>query len=178
MTTPRPSEAAEASLARELWHAARYYLGSRRVLLALGAAALVAGLVFNWSALVAAGIAPLLLSLAPCAAMCALGLCMHRMGGARPSKERAAENGASPALPPETLATAAPGPNGLALGLDGPAAPLQVTAEGRHLTEERTHAEDAGIGRDRDSQARADQAFVPTASPEGKQCCPARSDAG
>jgi hypothetical protein len=34
----------------------------------------------NWSALVAAGIAPLLISALPCAVMCALGLCMSRMG--------------------------------------------------------------------------------------------------
>lgn len=178
MSAPRPSEAAEASLAQDLWHAARYYLGNRRVLLALGATALVAGLAFNWSALVAAGLAPLLLSLAPCGAMCALGLCMSRMGGSRSSKEPAAENSASQALRPETLATAAPDPNGLALGLNGPAAPRQVTADGRRLTQERTHAEDTDIGRDCDTRARADQAFVPTASAEGKPRCPARSDAG
>ena len=179
MSVPRPSEAAEASLAQDLWRAARYYLGDRRVLLAVGATALVAGLAFNWSALAAAGIAPLLLSLAPCAAMCALGLCMNRMGGSCSRKEPAAENSASQALRPETLATAAPDPNGRpALGLDGPATPLQVTAEGRHSTEERTHAENAAIGRDRNSRARADQAFGRIASAAGKRRCPARSDAG
>jgi hypothetical protein len=36
---------------------------------------------WHWSWLVAIGVAPLLLSVAPCAAMCGLGLCMHRMGG-------------------------------------------------------------------------------------------------
>ena len=36
------------------------------------------GLALNWSWLVAAGIAPLILGLAPCVAMCALGLCMPR----------------------------------------------------------------------------------------------------
>lgn len=178
MSLSKPSGTATTPLAQDLWRAARYYLGRRRVLLGLGAVALVAGLAFNWSALAAAGIVPLLLSLAPCAAMCALGLCMHRTGGSRSSKEPAAEDSASQALQPEILATAAPGPNGLALGLDGPAALLQLTAEGRHLTEARTHAEDAGVGRDRDSRARADRDLVPTASPEGKQCCPARSDAG
>jgi hypothetical protein len=35
----------------------------------------------NWSWLVAVGIAPLLIAIAPCAVMCALGLCMSRMGG-------------------------------------------------------------------------------------------------
>ena len=41
-------------------------------------ALLVAGFVWQWSWLVAIGVAPLLISAAPCIAMCALGLCMHR----------------------------------------------------------------------------------------------------
>lgn len=56
----------------------------RRPRLVLGGAVL--GLIataaaWQWSWLVALGVAPLLLSAAPCAAMCGLGLCMHRMGG-------------------------------------------------------------------------------------------------
>jgi hypothetical protein len=47
----------------------------------LAVAIVGAGLALNWSWLVAAGIAPILLALAPCAAMCALGLCMSRMDG-------------------------------------------------------------------------------------------------
>jgi hypothetical protein len=47
--------------------------------LALGVIAVAAA--WQWSWLVAVGVAPLLLSVAPCAAMCGLGLCMHRMGG-------------------------------------------------------------------------------------------------
>jgi len=38
-------------------------------------------MVLKWDLLVAAGIAPLILGLLPCAAMCALGICMSRMGG-------------------------------------------------------------------------------------------------
>lgn len=38
-------------------------------------------MVLIWSWLVALGIAPLLLALAPCAAMCALGLCMKENDG-------------------------------------------------------------------------------------------------
>ncbi|SFO68289.1 hypothetical protein SAMN03159463_02670 [Mesorhizobium sp. NFR06] len=53
----------------------------RRGLIAAGVAIAVASLAFNWSFLVAAGIAPVLLGLLPCAAMCALGLCMNRMTG-------------------------------------------------------------------------------------------------
>jgi hypothetical protein len=45
--------------------------------LLLAAAGIYLGL--DW--LVAAGIAPVLVALAPCAAMCALGLCMNKMGG-------------------------------------------------------------------------------------------------
>ncbi|MDQ2805289.1 MAG: hypothetical protein M3Y41_22395 [Pseudomonadota bacterium] len=51
--------------------------------LVLGSAALgviAAAAVWQWSWLVAIGVAPLLLSVAPCAAMCGLGLCMHHMG--------------------------------------------------------------------------------------------------
>ena len=57
------------------------YLGNRKLLVVLAVAGVGAGLALNWSWLVAAGIAPILLALAPCAAMCALGLCMSRMGG-------------------------------------------------------------------------------------------------
>lgn len=56
----------------------RSYLGGRRGLILLAIAVLGTGLVLNWSWLVAAGVAPLLLALAPCAAMCALGLCMRK----------------------------------------------------------------------------------------------------
>lgn len=52
--------------------------------LVLGGAALAliaAGLFWQWSWLVAIGVAPLLIGAAPCVAMCTLGLCMHRMCG-------------------------------------------------------------------------------------------------
>ena len=58
-----------------------HYLGNRKVLAVLAIAIVGAGLALNWSWLVAAGIAPILVALAPCAAMCALGLCMKGMGG-------------------------------------------------------------------------------------------------
>ncbi|GAA2888781.1 DNA-binding transcriptional LysR family regulator [Aminobacter niigataensis] len=48
-------------------------------LVLVAAAALTVGIGYNWSWLVAAGIAPLLLSVLPCVAMCVLGLCMSRM---------------------------------------------------------------------------------------------------
>jgi hypothetical protein len=55
--------------------------GRHRLLLGgIAFALLAAGFVWQWSWLVAIGVAPLLISAAPCVAMCALGLCMHRMG--------------------------------------------------------------------------------------------------
>jgi hypothetical protein len=54
---------------------------NRLVLGGIALALLAAGFAWQWNWLVAIGVAPPLLSAAPCAAMCALGLCMHRMGG-------------------------------------------------------------------------------------------------
>jgi hypothetical protein len=41
----------------------------------------VAGVAFDWSWLVAAGVVPLLLGALPCVAMCAIGLCANGMAG-------------------------------------------------------------------------------------------------
>ncbi|UWR32313.1 hypothetical protein K3759_10080 [Sulfitobacter sp. W027] len=49
----------------------------RQTLMLTGFAAIGGGAALNWEWLSAMGAAPLLLSLAPCAAMCALGLCMR-----------------------------------------------------------------------------------------------------
>lgn len=48
--------------------------------LAIAIAVAGAVLAVNWGWLVAAGIAPVLLAVAPCALMCGLGLCMGGMG--------------------------------------------------------------------------------------------------
>ena len=54
-------------------------LGQHRWLVGgVALALLAAGFAWQWSWLVAIGVAPLLISVAPCVAMCALGLCMHR----------------------------------------------------------------------------------------------------
>ena len=87
MNTSESSNAAETSLTQDLFNAARYYLGGRRGLILLTVVALGAGAVLNWSWLVAVGIAPLLLAIAPCAAMCALGLCMNKAMGKSCSTE-------------------------------------------------------------------------------------------
>ena len=72
--------ATQLSLAQTAWGLLRHYLTSRKVLAVLAIAVIGGGLALNWSWLVAVGIAPILIALAPCAAMCALGLCMHKMG--------------------------------------------------------------------------------------------------
>ncbi|MDW3208178.1 MAG: hypothetical protein RLW87_21000 [Alphaproteobacteria bacterium] len=58
------------------------WLTKRRILMLAGAAVVGLGLVLNWSWLTAIGAAPILLTLAPCLAMCALGLCMRGGGTA------------------------------------------------------------------------------------------------
>jgi hypothetical protein len=64
-------------------------LGRNRSLLGSTALALLAvGFAWQWSWLVAIGVAPLLISAAPCLAMCALGLCMHRMARAQAARPR------------------------------------------------------------------------------------------
>ena len=77
MTSIDRSATMRASRAGTWLKAGRDYLGPKRILLLLAVVLTAIGLAFNWSWLVAAGVAPLLLTLLPCAAMCALGLCMR-----------------------------------------------------------------------------------------------------
>nr|CCD32087.1 Conserved hypothetical protein [Methylocystis sp. SC2] len=65
---------------RDLVQAGRHHLGGRRAWIAWAIVVVAAGLAFNWRWLVTAGLAPLLLVLLPCAAMCALSLRMNRRG--------------------------------------------------------------------------------------------------
>ena len=59
----------------------QHYLSGRRALVLAALLLASLGLYLGWGWLTAAGIAPILIALAPCAAMCALGLCMNKMGG-------------------------------------------------------------------------------------------------
>jgi hypothetical protein len=73
----------------------------------LAAAGVGSGLVLGWDSLVALGVSTFILSLLPCAAMCALGLCASRMG----RKEAGASNATAAvppqdAVPPATVTTA------------------------------------------------------------------------
>jgi hypothetical protein len=66
----------------------RYHLGNRWVLLTITVLALAAIAALNWTWLVAAGVASVLLSVLPCLVMCGLGLCMSKMiGGQHASQE-------------------------------------------------------------------------------------------
>ena len=86
MTTHQSSAAAGRSLGRDALYAARYYLGNRWTLVALGALAVVLGLTFGGGGwLVAAGLAPVILSTLPCLIMCGLGACMMCRSGKRES---------------------------------------------------------------------------------------------
>ncbi|MBU6507416.1 MAG: hypothetical protein KGQ82_07950 [Alphaproteobacteria bacterium] len=57
----------------------RSWIASPRGLLIGGIVVVAAGLALGWKWVVAAGFAPIILALAPCAVMCTLGMCM--MGG-------------------------------------------------------------------------------------------------
>ncbi len=81
MATPSTSTTTPVSLVQRLVNAAWPYVGGPRGLIVLAIGVVVGGLALNWSWLVAAGVAPILLAVLPCAAMCGLGLCMNKVGG-------------------------------------------------------------------------------------------------
>jgi hypothetical protein len=131
MTTPTTTQRQDSSLTRDALHAARCYLWRPRVLLTLAAIAVVAGLALNWSWLVAAGLAPILISTLPCLIMCAFGVCMMCRSGEKSSAP--IRDAAETASPPTTLAVSATdkprtGSNSLTHAPDsiGAAAPPQL----------------------------------------------------
>lgn len=67
------------------------WLTRRRVLFAGAATVIGSGMALNWGWLTAVGLAPILVSLAPCAAMCGLGLCMKGGSGKGCSKSTDAQ---------------------------------------------------------------------------------------
>jgi hypothetical protein len=93
-TQTEVTKASEASLGQDWLGLLRYWLRDRRVLIAIALAVVIGGAVLNWGWLVAIGVAPLLLGLAPCAAMCAIGLCSMAKGkgNAACGKNAASEN--------------------------------------------------------------------------------------
>jgi hypothetical protein len=81
MNSQETVSATKASLAQDWLNALRYWLRGRNGVIVLLVLAIVSGAALNWSWLVAVGIAPLLITVLPCAAMCALGLCMNKIAG-------------------------------------------------------------------------------------------------
>jgi|SRR5882724_12543096 len=100
MNLSKSSPVPANSLRPSAFGAASRYLGGRRGLIALAAAALILGTILGWSWLVAVGVAPLLLGLLPCAAMCALGLCMNRMSHRSGPGQKTADESLDPAAAP------------------------------------------------------------------------------
>jgi hypothetical protein len=58
----------------------RSWIGDRRLLAVAGLAVIGTGLALGWGWLAAVGVAPLIVSAAPCLVMCALGVCMMGRG--------------------------------------------------------------------------------------------------
>ena len=80
-TANRMAPTGEVSPSKSILDRLRHAVTGRRVLLVSAVAMVGTGMAYNWSWLVAIGAAPVILALAPCAAMCALGVCMKTMGG-------------------------------------------------------------------------------------------------
>ena len=99
MTTSQSTNAADASLGRDLSYVARYYLARWRGVLVLAVIAALVGIGFSWSWLVAAGIAPILLSTLPCLVMCGLGLCMLCRSSEKQTAARDAADAATSSAP-------------------------------------------------------------------------------
>src|SRR5680860_195190 len=81
MSSPETAGATRRSLTQDWLYALQYWLRGPKGIAVLVVSALVVGAALNWSWLVAVGIAPLLLTVLPCAVMCGLGLCMNKMTG-------------------------------------------------------------------------------------------------
>jgi hypothetical protein len=73
-----------------------FILRNWKLWLVLAAVALTASAAFNWSWLVAAGAAPLLLTVLPCLAMCALHLCASKGAGGGSTTQDQQASGRAP----------------------------------------------------------------------------------
>ena len=78
-------------------------LRNRLVLIAAGIAIILGGLGLGWGWLTAIGLAPIILSVAPCLIMCAFGMCMMGKAGKSMSAQNAPSNtqSSTPATPPQ-----------------------------------------------------------------------------
>lgn len=99
----KPSAAFRAGPMQTMQDAIRPWLSGRRGLVVAGIAIVAAGLALGWNWLSAIGVAPIILSLAPCAAMCALGACAMMRGNSSCAKPGSVE----PSSPSEPTSTSA-----------------------------------------------------------------------
>ncbi|MCF3628584.1 MAG: hypothetical protein RIC85_02870 [Gammaproteobacteria bacterium] len=76
----------EVSVAQRAVNKIWPYVTGRRGWILFGLTAIGGGLAMNWGTVVALGLAPLLLGVLPCVAMCALGMCMSGGSGQCSSK--------------------------------------------------------------------------------------------
>ena len=99
--TPRPGDANIPSMrsccstATSPPDVVRSWMRDRRIVAAAGLAVAGSGLMLGWDRLTAVGVAPLIVSAAPCLLMCALGLCMMGRGHQANSGSLAAPPGVS-----------------------------------------------------------------------------------
>jgi len=91
------SAQAENSPVRKGADKIRDWLMSPRGLVIVAIAVIGAGLALGWNWVVATGFAPLVLAAAPCAAMCALGVCMMAKGNSSCANQGSTENAEQPA---------------------------------------------------------------------------------
>ena len=119
MTSTGSTEFSPNLNARPIWSSAARLLRGRVGLVALGAAVLGIGGALNWNWLVAAGVAPHILSVLSCVVMCSLGLCAAGM--ARRSTNRQSLASSDPAaIPSGGPACCAPEPVAGQLPIDAP----------------------------------------------------------
>ncbi|MCT9000336.1 hypothetical protein [Chelativorans intermedius] len=85
----------ETSLSGDILRYLRYQLRGRRGVIVAAIAVGAPALWLGWPWLVVAGVAPVLLALAPCAIMCALGLCMRHVASGASGTEASGSNLAS-----------------------------------------------------------------------------------
>jgi hypothetical protein len=114
---PLNPAAPKAALAPAVQAFVRHWLTGRRGLAIGGVAVVAAGLALGWNWFSAIGVAPIILSLVPCAAMCAIGACAMMSGNASP-------NPGSPDSPNSSTTTISP------------ARPTDKNLEGRSPPEE------------------------------------------
>lgn len=121
MITAREVQANFGTWAREALGRARPWLTGRRSWWIAAVLALAAGAMLSWSWLVAIGLAPLLVAALPCAAMCALGLCMNRMMGRSCSKDASPAEASPKSEAPMSLPSELANAGAAVIGMDPPA---------------------------------------------------------